>query len=475
MPRKPADLAVQVFATFPDKSTGLGTAYPVTPDRLLTAYHVICKNGVMAETIEVRWFVGHDDLATDWVPATPVRHSAEELDIAILSSEFPERAKGPFPKCVGLDPKPSETWESWGYPVVGVNKDGYRRLIPIQGKWHGAQSWEKDIDLGVDYTIDIPSGWSGMSGSPVFVNGNIVGIITQRPKGFEQNRLIAVSIKAAMKCPDFKSLIGIPDLNLSMYRENWDKERSSLINFITSNKHIIRYFTGFDIHRPEIIFDNSMVDFMVSIENFCQNLEDARVVDLNKYIPDLCDHAFAVVNSLVREEFIGEILRQRNGSGSAVMCNIALTPMAEIAMSAIDRRRPLFKEIRETGDHIGGYVVPKPPPIGLHANIESVAEQIRDDLAKELGIDFTSSHERKLVLNSQALSVAAKRRKSRYIILDGNDKGQREKSARLAENLNESYPSLAIFCRGDHEHASDEVSLPDVVASIYEFRRKYSQ
>lgn len=147
--------------------------------------------------------------------------------------------------------------------------------------------------------------------------------------------------------------------------------------------------------------------------------------------------------------------------------------MAEIVMSAVDRRTPKFRVFNENNDHIGDFAVPPPAPMGLDATIDNEAKAVSADLAKQFATAFASTEENEDEYILKGLQDAIKRKKSRYLTLR-EKKGVVGKSAELADVLNRKFPALVIFGLSDHEHAAEEISLPDLIASIYSFKERYS-
>lgn len=471
MPNNIADYVVQVYVTFEDGGTSLGTAYPVSRNRLLTAAHVVERDGVRAATIELRWFANHSERQTDWIKATILSLDAEKLDIAILESEFPEadiRISG----CLDSRPTKPIGWTSWGYPAVGKDMNGFRNCVSVIGTLHPSQSWSDKLDLGIDYTVTGGESWVGISGAPVFVEDRIVGIIIEYPGEFEGGRLIAASIDKALEIPEFKSKIGINDEFLQC-KEKWDIERRGFEDFVRENMRFVNIAGEPFLGEPDQMFKLSIVGFLIIIENSCEALGKYKDDDVGKFIAELCDRALSVVNGLVREGFVRNILDQRSGSRAPQMTILARMTMAEIVMSAVDRRTPKFRVFNENNDHIGDFAVPPPAPMGLDATIDNEAKAVSADLARQFATAFASTEENEEEYISRGLQNAIKRKKSRYLMLR-EKKGVVGKSAELADVLNRKFPALVIFGLSDHDHADEEISLPELVASIYSFKERYS-
>lgn len=472
MPNNIADYVVQVYATFEGGGTSLGTAYPVCQNRLLTAAHVVKANGVRAATIEIRWFANHSERQTDWIKATILSLDAEKLDIAMLESEFPEadiRISG----CLDSRPTKPIGWTSWGYPAVGEDKNGSRNCVSVNGSLNPSQSWSDKLDLGVDYPAPGGESWVGISGAPVFVEDRIAGIIIEYPGKFDGARLIAASIDKVLEIPEFKSKIGINDEFLQC-KEKWDIERRGFEDFVRDNKLVIGNAVDSILGKPDRMFELSIVDFLIKIEKICEALDNLKDNGVGKFIAELCDRALSVVNSLVREGFVRNILDQRNGNLPPQMTILFKMTMAEIVMSAVDRRPPKFRDVNKNKDHIGDYAVTLPPPGGFEATVGNMAEAIIADLANVYADDLVLTKEDTETHVSKGLEHDIKRQKSKYLILS-KKMGVTGVSAELANVLNQKFPALVIFGFSSHQHSAEEISLPDLIASIYSFKERYSK
>jgi hypothetical protein len=465
-----SDYTVQIFVTFDDGATRLGTGYPVAKDRLLTARHVVQETGKTVKTIEVRWFCGDKEKESQWISATIEMCCQDvEVDIAVLTSEFPQTAKGPFPILSAIQPGAKDLWQSWGYPAVGQKNEGLRQIISAQGDLHETVSWNKTIDLGVDYKVSQSGGWVGISGAPVVVNRCIVGVITLCPNGFDQARLYATSIKAAMVEDGFKQAVRINDETVAERRDAWAQERSNFLLFLYENTAISSYIDQYNHQNPQEIFDQRLIDFLINIEIACKKMEKGRHEHTHTMISDLCQHALDVSNSLVDEVIIDEILKQRQGIGLDIRLSIATSSMAEIVMSAIDRRSPSFQAPKS---QLGKLAVPNPPTHGLIKDPQKTAEDVERHLIKELidAYDTSSPYPEKKGLLKDLLDLSLRRNQSRYLVISSINEQDNNTHLAAMRILINNYKSLAvIYLNTESKVLRNELTLPEVIASLTNF------
>ncbi|MBP8181739.1 MAG: hypothetical protein KAZ88_12210 [Acidimicrobiia bacterium] len=137
---------------------------------------------------------------TDGVDAVLLRLSEPAVDVEDVV----------FGKTLGFD----ETidWETTAYPGVAATTpdEGTPRRYPtsgLDGAWYpqGGQgqlsgSLERFLDLGVEKP---PTDWHGISGAPIFVAGELIGVIASAPPDYENCRLRGVPIEHVVNSPAF--------------------------------------------------------------------------------------------------------------------------------------------------------------------------------------------------------------------------------------------------------------------------------
>lgn len=184
------------------------TGYPVARDRILTARHGLYPKGLVPDgNIKLRWFHqsgatgGFIELSRDAIVWQDV-----DLDAALLSCPLPDTLVE-WRYLSSMRPIHNEPWSSEGFPI-GVDVGGQpTEGFPIKGALHGAATAAKCFHLELPPTFESPHGWAGISGAPVFVRGQIAGLIVATPTAAE-GRLKAVFSADLFATKDFAQCLG---------------------------------------------------------------------------------------------------------------------------------------------------------------------------------------------------------------------------------------------------------------------------
>jgi hypothetical protein len=188
-----------------DQPVRFGTGYFVTQDLVLTANHVV-EEGAVAVDIDVRV-----EAEPGWARAAGVVWSDDQLDAALV------RAGGLLKQPGGVEwvrtmPRENVGWESTAYPiaasvredsVLNVKTSGMDGTLYAQG---GAGQGPHQLELSVR-AAPPTAGWHGISGAPVFVGPEFVGMITEIPEGFNGKRAVGVRADALLGNAQFRLAI----------------------------------------------------------------------------------------------------------------------------------------------------------------------------------------------------------------------------------------------------------------------------
>ncbi|MCH7726793.1 MAG: hypothetical protein IH991_09980 [Planctomycetes bacterium] len=173
-----------------------GTAYPIAPNRVITAAHVL-DGWDEAHPVEVWWNQHAETKARGWLRAEIKWDGREEdLDVAILETDFPEQIHGYAPLSLRA-PEFEASFESRGFPTVGKQKDT-RDAVPITGEVIQYLEIDKEVSLGIKFGVkegqekEEALDWKGASGSPVIIGDRFVGVLVNSPVGFGAKRAHAL-------------------------------------------------------------------------------------------------------------------------------------------------------------------------------------------------------------------------------------------------------------------------------------------
>lgn len=181
-----------------------GTGYFVTKDLVLTAGHVLAA---APSEVKVRLEAPPD--GEPWRKADPVPvWLNQELDVALLKIvERPIHEVNP-PLWGRASFAQNANWDSTAYPLAAVEKTddgktyksaGLKGILYARG---GGGQGLPNLELGVDH--ESSNQWNGISGAPIFVDEELVGIITSYKKGFNGKRLDGVPIRQLLNDPTFQ-------------------------------------------------------------------------------------------------------------------------------------------------------------------------------------------------------------------------------------------------------------------------------
>ena len=241
---------VLVHATL-EKGTELehhyGTGYLVTGDLVLTASHVVPTRSA---NVEVRIEDGAGAGQPRFRPATlPAVWRDEQLDV-ILLRVHPPIADVVTPRWPTSARHDNAEWTSVAYPKAAsaTGPEGREwKTAGLAGTLYahgGAGQGRREIDLGVR---DWPgTTWRGASGAPIFVDSELVGIITDQLEAFEGRRLRGVSTDLLLQNPRFLATIAPPWLEpfpetlwvLALISESSQAELPRLLNAMLQEHRI---------------------------------------------------------------------------------------------------------------------------------------------------------------------------------------------------------------------------------------------
>jgi len=240
--------SVIVDADGQEKCT-LGTGYFVTGDLVLTASHVVSAG--IPTRVEVRV----EDSA-EWRCAEPEPVWVNgDIDAALIRVNKPlDGLKLP---CWGetLSKTDDLEWNSTAYPAAATERkaDGTEwSTAGLKGTWYakgGRGQGLRKLELGVEDPPSYAEKWKGISGAPVFVDNELIGIIKTVSGDFDGKRLSGVPVEQLLQDPGFQAAIA-PTLLEPLPQGTWFLVLASENG---SSKTILDIKVAINNHRGRIV------------------------------------------------------------------------------------------------------------------------------------------------------------------------------------------------------------------------------
>ena len=193
-----------------------GTAYPIAPNRVITAAHVLKeeRNGkaIWHNSAGVLWNQHQSTVGIDWQTATVKWNGHDEgFDVAVLETELPTEIRG-YAEPSWNPPPIGAGFHLRGFAAVG-KRDEDRQAVSFEGKVLAHLPIDDEIPIGVSFGPDLEAGWRGASGSPVLIDGKFYAVLVNCPFGLGASQVHAVSVQKLIRNHAFVSKAGLsPDL-----------------------------------------------------------------------------------------------------------------------------------------------------------------------------------------------------------------------------------------------------------------------
>lgn len=399
-------LLVQVVVKTGNQHVRCGTGYPIAPGRIITAAHVI--NDATADQVEVRWY-HQSDTDGGFKRCKSIVWQHDDFDVVILDVECPESLKSRFGLLAESEPRAGALWESEGFPRVG-QRNGAWQAIPMKGTTFSMGDQSELFDLVADAPPSVTHGWRGASGSPVFVDGKILGIIVRCPEDFANGRLSAVPVCRLLRDEAFRVAVELSD----------DQRRTLLIDeaiqLLAKSPESLRAMAQqldlLDLQDPQKSSRN-VIDKLLAIQSPPQILTMIvrAMYDLDKRqsknAADILQEAShyivpaALANSNVKQ--ISVITESKVGRFGF---KAKTKTFVEIAMARINGRKTEFRTVKAPTDYPPGkFCLLNPPVQGMDGTHDGFIRDFVAELSGMVGEDLLSDNQDE---NVEAINVELK-------------------------------------------------------------------
>lgn len=196
-----------------------GTAFFISSEFAITAYHAI-KDYILNQTeIILEFYTGQEE-GFEKRQADVVSYN-KKLDVAILKLNTPIVHLSKYLMFSDQDLEPDDKWESLGYPMNWTDSEKGTKYCYIKGEIYQLNSFDQSITYDIQLSSrfikeDWPYSFGGLSGSPLILNGYVVGIIINEENSAIHTPLYAVS---TMRISQF-----LKDNNINIHNLSMDQE-----------------------------------------------------------------------------------------------------------------------------------------------------------------------------------------------------------------------------------------------------------
>nr|MDU9044628.1 hypothetical protein [Candidatus Electrothrix aestuarii] len=247
-------VTIFVPSTAQGKRGKIGTGYPVAGNLILTSRHVMDEG---SGEIQVRWHYFTDEDAPDngWIPLTAddiVWKGEKELDAVLLRCPRPKKAQWEgWGKIINTEPNQHDKWHSLGFSRA-TQYNNLREPDNVSGTIESMAGRADHFELTVNCPPEELEMWQGVSGMPVFVDKEILGVVRYVPDNFKSSKLYAVPSWKMFENEKFRKLISVFQRNSitkiiknieGLFERNVNEDAlRKLVSLCTNEKRCERFY-----------------------------------------------------------------------------------------------------------------------------------------------------------------------------------------------------------------------------------------
>ncbi len=375
-------LTVALSTPLAGNKSAIGTGIPVSDDLVLTARHVVVTDRAHDGPVRLRFWHSTDagfdagsgdkgngfhnavcDAGGDPDAARGVVWSDPEFDLALVRVNKP-----PNIEHAEFHPDLPDNYMDWdgeAFPFA-AREGGLITTRRINGRANTLfpNTPFFQVNTEIPMLLDAPEtakreGWSGASGSGLFVGNRLIGILTDRLPNAGGHHLRAVAIRAALENPDFRNVLGLA--------EAVDTTREDLAKALTALQPLAKASLARALNLPEASTEAEIAKALAAQPS-------------DKCLEHLKGLAGSSEASTIEDIALRYAACQRTGVNPAALhraafsvecdfdlCTAGNNTAAEFLMATAEGRRPELCPVRESDAQDypkGKYALPELPEAG---------------------------------------------------------------------------------------------------------------
>ncbi len=380
-----------------------GTGYPLSDDLILTSRHVVePENRNRRAKIRILWYFDKPTGGepTGWIPIEKddlIWTGKGDLDAALIRCRIPASLhhfrRG---RLVERRPQEGERWMSSGFARANKRED-IRKPGDFGGTLRSMADGDPLFELLEDAKPLAADHWSGVSGMPVFVGSEILGVVKHVPPNYDHKKLEAVPTWRLLQDEAFKQHLGLEDET----QVRLERARQRLLHLLERSEAATRDLAAaLNPKRGCGQIDDCRTWVVETLLNQTPALEQLFEMALNVQFRRRA--ASDMAGAQVAAELMLTILPAiqdavvladvRRCKGDAAVCTIALPTklrtLAEIIMAGVDLRAA---RLRPPATNLvfpeGEASLPEPPESGRDADGKQFSRDWRVHLVKMFNTD----------------------------------------------------------------------------------------
>ncbi len=468
------NLLVRISVPTVDGKARLGTGYPVARDRILTARHVVTPGRDENQPIQILWPAAAD-VSGGATVGRIVWQGGPDLDAAILDTTFPTTVNT-WGILSEQRPAPAARWNSCGFARAGKTP-AERKLIGMIGHVLAVRESPAQLELGVEFPPEQREHWQGASGSPVFVQGRICGVVGACEENFRGNRLEATAVGRLLQLPEFRAAIGYDDradLLAQVQRSIASRLERSPVALETLGRELKISNPSKNTAAWAADLAETLVHLQVEELIRKTNQAHAHLFDASS-VPAVNDGgAIEEVASLllpvVFDHAVVQSVRTSVSCGDAALVSLpaGTRSVAEIIMAGVDRGPVWFRTPVDEMEFMDGeFCLGVPPECGRNPAWSEFQQAWDDHLVEKFVSQEDrerSRHDHKTLVGLAADELeylAEEYRRKHYFIFDRpQQEAERRSWEAVIRQLKKQYPAIVfISLSGDGEQIRRERKL----------------